>query len=37
MLEAANDNVPAGAPRRLELLTLGFTIFMVLVLAAGGL
>ncbi len=37
MLEAANDNVPAGAPRRLELLTLGFTIVMVLVFAVGGL
>jgi hypothetical protein len=37
MLEAANDNVPAGAPRRLELLTLGFTIVMVLVFAASGL
>jgi hypothetical protein len=37
MLEAANDNVPAGAPRRLELLTLGFAIVMVLVFAVGEL
>jgi hypothetical protein len=36
MREAANDNVPPHAPRRLELMTLGFTVAMVVVFAVAG-
>ena len=37
MRDAANDNLDPDAPRWLELLTLGFTIFATLAIAVIGL